>query len=241
MATEPVSSAGDRDGAEPRRVQDDPWGVKRAENLITSLQGVLSARVVASPRGEITEVHVFTHGATSPKQVVRNVESALLAHLGIELDHRRISVAQTAEVRPIEVLEREAVKAKASRREVVFGRLEVGGLERQRVKFGLTLRVDGEEVVAEEVSADTSRARVQAAARVAVKAVDGILPDGTVDLEGAVMVEAFGRRFVFVGVSIVVSRETRLATGSCEIREGIEQAAALAALDAMNRWIQVVL
>ena len=34
----------------------DPWGIKRAENLIASLTGVLSARVVVTPLGEVSEV-----------------------------------------------------------------------------------------------------------------------------------------------------------------------------------------
>src|SRR5688572_10584645 len=91
----------------PRQVSKgvpDPWGVKRAENLITSLQGVLSARVVVSPVGEVIEVHVLTNPEVPAKLVVRNVESALLAQLGLKIDHRKISVAQTAEVKPIEAL-----------------------------------------------------------------------------------------------------------------------------------------
>ncbi len=32
----------------------DPWGMKRLENLITGLTGVLSARVVATPLGEVS-------------------------------------------------------------------------------------------------------------------------------------------------------------------------------------------
>ncbi len=46
----------------------DPWGVRRAEGLLTSLQGVLSARVEVSPMGEVTAVHVLTHAGASPKQ-----------------------------------------------------------------------------------------------------------------------------------------------------------------------------
>ena len=63
----------------------DPWGVKRAENLLTSLDGVLSARVVVSPVGEILEIHVLAQAGLAPKQVVRNVESALLAQLGVKV------------------------------------------------------------------------------------------------------------------------------------------------------------
>ncbi len=236
MAPDPAERGGNRD-PEGSAVKNDPWGIRRAENLRGSLQGVLSARVVASPVGEIQEVHVFTQGGLAPKQVVRNVESALLAHLGLKVDHRKISVAQTAEVRPINVLEADAVRAKASRRGIVFEKLEVTPLERQRVKFTLTLDFGGNQIVSEEDAADTPRARIQAGARVAVRGVDKVLPKGTVDLEGATVVEAFNSRFAFVGVYIVHGRETLMVTGSCEITEGEEQAAALAVLDATNRWV----
>ena len=79
----------------------DPWGIKRVENLITALTGVLSARVVTTPLGEVSEVHVLTRSDIQPKQVVRNIESALMAQLGFKIDHRNISVAQTADVSPI--------------------------------------------------------------------------------------------------------------------------------------------
>src|SRR5207302_2098676 len=94
----------------------DPWGVKRAENLIASLTGVLSARVVVTPLGEVSEVHVLTMADTQPKQVVRNIESALMAQLGLKIDHRKISVAQTADAPPIEQLQAEAARRPTKRR-----------------------------------------------------------------------------------------------------------------------------
>jgi len=103
----------------------DPWGVKRAENLITSLTGVLSARVVVTPLGEVSEIHVLTTNDMVAKQVVRNIESALMAQLGLKIDHRRISVAQTADVRPIEQLQEDAIKTRANRRVVMFRGLDV--------------------------------------------------------------------------------------------------------------------
>src|SRR5205807_1245808 len=87
----------------------DPWGVKRVENLLTSLTGVLSARVVVTPQGEVSEIHVLTQSDMDAKRVVRNIESALMAQLGMRIDHRKVSVAQTADVRPIEALQREAI------------------------------------------------------------------------------------------------------------------------------------
>ena len=88
----------------------DPWGVRRAENLLTSLEGILSARVVTPPLGEVSEVHILAQAGLAPKQLVRNIESALLAQLGLKIDHRKISIAQTAEVKPIEALEHASVR-----------------------------------------------------------------------------------------------------------------------------------
>ena len=215
----------------------DPWGVKRAENLLQSLQAVLSARVVVSPVGEITEIHVLASSSVSPKQIVRNVESALLAQLGIKVDHRKISVAQTADVQPIQALERSAVRAEALRRGVIFRTLESLAAAPQRVRFAVTLDVGGQEVVGEEEAAETTRARIQAAARATVAALDKALPRGTFQLEGVKVIEAFDERLVVAGVHVVDGRETRLLTGTAEVKEAAEQAAVLAVLDATNRWV----
>src|ERR1051326_7352579 len=163
----------------------DPWGVKRAERLLTSLQGVLSARVVTNGQGDVTEIHVLVQAGTAPKQVVRNVESALLAHLGLKVDHRKISVAQTASVEPIAVLEESAVQAEAKRRGILFKRLEVRQGDRQRTAIVVTLTMGLNDVVGEYETADNPKARVQGAARAAVLALDKVLPHGTVELEGA--------------------------------------------------------
>ncbi len=40
------------------------------------------------------EVHVLAGSSRSPKQVVRDVESAVMARLGVAIDHKKISVAQ---------------------------------------------------------------------------------------------------------------------------------------------------
>jgi hypothetical protein len=216
----------------------DPWGIKRVENLITGLTGVLSARVVVTPLGEVSEVHVLTRGDIQPKQVVRNIESALMAQLGFKIDHRKISVAQTADVRPIEALQQEAIDERAKRRVVVFRGLEVRPAERQqRVRVLVKLAFGDKEAEAEEVGTDTVRNRVEAAARAAATCLDELLPDNSIALEGAQLMDAFDRKFVLVAVHGLGGREAQLLTGTCEIRESAERSAVLAVLDATNRWV----
>ncbi len=67
--------------------------LRRAEELIATLPGVLSVRIVPGDTGAIDEVHVLTTAAVAPKQTVRNIESALIAQLGLRVNHRKISIA----------------------------------------------------------------------------------------------------------------------------------------------------
>ena len=73
--------------------------IKRAEELLQTLPGVIAARIIASDTGAVDEIHVLTSAEVTPKQTVRNIESALIAHLGMRVDHRKISVATTLENR----------------------------------------------------------------------------------------------------------------------------------------------
>ena len=216
----------------------DPWGIKRVENLITALTGVLSARVVTTPLGEVSEVHVLTRSDIQAKQVVRNIESALMAQLGFKIDHRKISVAQTADVRPIEALHSEAINERAKRRVVMFRGMEVRPSDRpQRILVRVKLAFGEREASAEELGTDTVRNRVEAAARAAAACLDELIPDNSIALEGASMIDAFDRKFVLVAVHGLGGREAQLLVGTCEIRESAERSAVLAVLDATNRWV----
>lgn len=225
-------------GTPTPRPEDAPaaWQVRRAEELITSLGGVLSARIVAGRGGEIEEVHVLTNATVQPKQVVRNVESALMAQLGIKIDHRKVSVAQTAEMKPISVLEKEAVTEAASRRKLVFLDLVIESPRPRRVSVKVLLRSGGVELEGFEEGVDEARSRVQMAARATVKALERELEDGGVVLEGVRVVEAFDRKIVLAAVHGVGGRSSQLLVGTCEVKESTEQAAVLAVLDATNRW-----
>ena len=216
----------------------DPWGMKRIENLIGGLTGILSARVVVTPLGEVSEVHVLTRAGIQPKQVARNIESALMAQLGFRIDYRKISVAQTADVRPIEALQDEAVTERAKKRLVTFKGLEVRPSDKPgRVQMKVKLAFGEKEAESLELGTDTMRNRVEAAARAAAACLDALLPDNSIALEGAQILDAFDRKFVLVAVHGLGGREAQLLTGTCEIRESPERSAVLAVLDATNRWV----
>jgi len=223
--------------------------IRRAEELLATLPGVLSAKIVASDTGAVDEIHVLTTAEFTPKQTVRNIESALIAHLGMRVDHRKISVAASSEPRvaretPVStpvVVDPELLQAVAddlSRRRLYFEDVEVRRSRSRGVTCRVTLRKGDASFIGEAEGLESERARVDLAARAAIKAISQAeRGERTLALDGARLIDAFDREFVFVGVSARVGRDSALLTGSCEIKESAETASVLAALDATNRWI----
>ncbi|MCY0885267.1 MAG: hypothetical protein OWV35_05205, partial [Firmicutes bacterium] len=74
--------------------------VSDLEELIEQLPGVLRCQVVTNDWGGIEAVHVLSSLERSPKQTVRDIESALLARWHLRVDRKKISVAQVAAGRP---------------------------------------------------------------------------------------------------------------------------------------------
>ena len=230
-------SSASRPGGAPVDPAADPWGVRKAENLLTSLEGILSARVVTTPLGEVSEIHILAQGGQNAKQVVRNVESALLAHLGLKIDHRKISVAATADVKPLQALDLGSVRDRAGQRIVLFEDLSMATVPRQRrVTATVTLAAEGRSETVTEEGPDTQRNRMETAARAAVIALSRLFDAQALALEGA------QRRRCSTGVLRwwvcwrAGARDSRLLMGTAEVRESVEHAAVYAVLDATNRW-----
>lgn len=68
--------------------------IEDMEALICQLPTVLKCAVSVNDWGAVEEIHVLTSLERTPKQIVRDVESALLAQWNLRIDHKRISVAQ---------------------------------------------------------------------------------------------------------------------------------------------------
>ena len=222
--------------------------LQRAEELLASLPGVISARIMTGDAGTISEIHVLTTLDVSPKQTVRNIESALIAHLGVRVDHRKISVATTVEApkgsphgwlraEPAEAAP-SADEAGVSSRRLYFEDVEVRRSQARGVTCRVTLRKGEASFTGEAEGMEHERARIELAARATLAAIaeaEGLT--GLLALEGVRNVSAFDREFAFVAVTARLQRLTALLTGTCEIRESLETAGALAVLDATNRWL----
>jgi len=277
--------------------------IRRAEELIATLPGVLSVRIVPGESGSIEEIHVLTTDLVAPKNTVRNIESALMAQLGLRVNHRTISIATTLDApravdvpvaapdvastaapspafapapviapvsAPFVAAERLSDRAGSSasaphvdvavptvaapmprsdlsaspRRVLVFEDVEVRRSRTRGLLSRVTLSRDGQEFVGESEGHESERSRIELAARstlLAIMASSKGTPgsERSLALDGAKLIGAFDREFVFVSVSARMGRESVVLTGSCAVRESAETSAVLAVLDATNRWVHL--
>ena len=224
--------------------------LQKAEELLATLTGVVSAKIVAGSSGAVEAIHVLVNGDAPPKQMVRNIESALMAQLGMRVDHRKISIATTARKlgeETLPVTTEFAIPAVELPNDAVVGRalyfedVEIRGSRTKGVQCRVTLRRGEEQFIGEAEGFESDKSRVELSARATLAAI--ALSEGTdsrLSLEGVKVVTAFERELVLVGVIARIARQSTMLTGSCEIRDSAETAAALAVLNATNRWVEGV-
>lgn len=235
--------------------QEATWSIEAAEDLIASLTGVLSARIVARPGGKVDEVHVLITEDVSPKQTVRNVESALMAHFQLAIDHRKISVAQTSRTIPLEPSDGSqvamVVETPEPRKEgrVLFRGEKVETLDGHRIRMTVTLEWKDEIHQGEAEAADLPRNRLEAVAQATLRAMEAVAEaedenDGnpytrlTLSLEGVKLMDAFDSEFVLVAVNAMAGRDIIYLTGSALMGRKLERAVVLATLQATDRWVR---
>lgn len=221
----------------------DPWGLRRIEKLLAGLDGVGSLKIVPDGQGGIDEIHVLSTSDLSPKQIVRNIESALLAEFGLQVDHRKISIARLkgAEIPSIaEAAAREEAAVEASRtgRRFLLDGFHIERKAGQNVTCRAKLRSGEAEHAGEAEGPDYPRSRLEVAVNAVLEALRGALGEGaTLSLEGVTRSENLGRSMVLVVLNGHAGRNTVFLAGVARVHDSPEEAAVLASLHAANRWV----
>ena len=230
------------------------WTIPEAERLLMSLPGVVEVRIVAAPGGDVEEVHVSTTTEVRPKQTVRNVETALLAHYDLRIDHRTVSVSQldTAKldkalplpVPPVHLLPEPELAPRERR--LLFYSHHVETERANQVRHRVELEWNDDKFIGEATAADLPRAKLEAVATATLQAVEKVVGDNLADgrrsvtlaLDGVKAVDAFDRKFVLVAVHAMSGRHRTRLAGTTVSDESTDRAAILATLQATDRWVR---
>ena len=232
-------------GADPGRGDESrSWTVDQAEALLNSLTGVVSARLVTRPGGIIDEIHLLTGKETSPKQAVRNVESALLAHFDIKIDHRKVSVAQTSKGSGEDGAKVLQHPGRKMENRLLFVGHQVETERALHSTFRVTVELRGERFEGEATGADLARSRNDTAAAATLKAVEAAVSHSvgegeiSLPLDGVKTVDAFDQTFVLVAIHAIHGRAITALAGAAAVYETPDRAVILATLQAVDRWVR---
>lgn len=196
------------------------------QELICRLEGVQAAQVVFAENGMPCEIHVLAGHEKSSKSLVRDIQSALTAQFGVQVDHRIISVAQLSE-------------GLAPRGDF---RLAHTGLEIKsaggRVSASVTLARGCDTYTGHGESANTPFARRRCVSEAALAAVNRAAGETCFELASVDAVTLAGQGIVVAQVYSL--RDGQRLLGSAFLNEDPDNAAVHSVLSAVNRRLSVL-
>lgn len=205
------------------------------EDELKRLPGIIAASVVTGPDAVPNEIHVLAEPGKAPKQVVRDVQSFAMLKLGLDIDHRIVSVVQIGADEfggtPLDPMpEAETILPRPAIRSIM---VRTSGHEAEAL---VSITASGGLVFdGRAVGPGSAAHRSRLVAQATIHALEELL-GSTAVVESAQIVAA-GTRLVAVTVlTVSVPRlGDQLLTGSALVRGDESDSVARSVLDALNR------
>lgn len=194
------------------------------ESMISKIDGVLNVKLVTDNE-ELKEIHILGNTLRAPKQIVRDIESSLLAAFDYRIDRKIISIAQ--------------IQTDDS---VALRRVKYSGIdfktEGNALECSVFLTHDGEEFSEKVTGINTTANRKKIVAAATVRSIEAILGQAYLfNVEDVAIHTNKDINYATVLVNMVVNENEETMVGSAVVKHDVNEAIAKAALDAVNRRI----
>jgi len=201
------------------------------EQTLCQVAEIKAARVVVSPEGVIQEIHVLAMPSKSPKQLVRDIESTLMAAFGIAVDHKKISIAQLGQE---ELPKTEAPTAAPQVRPKIRAiNVDVNGLQST---VNVSLEIEGDLYVGEATGPASQTGRQRLVAQAALNAIGEYSHSSAAFALEDVGVTQLGREQVAVAAVVLLTPfGEQTYSGSALVRQNEKDSIVRATMDAINR------
>lgn len=200
------------------------------------LPGVLAAAVWLDAEGGLSQVRLHTQPLAS---------TSIIAHAATRvLEQRGFPVAPSAlHVVPVATLGEPGANGSPAGTPGRFLVLHdvTWGREGNRITCRVRLARGADMISGEWSELDSEAGRARAAAIATLRAAEQTLQDLALGLEGIEIVALFGKRYMAVSVEAAVNRRFAQLSGMVTIEAGrsLDEAACLATLRAIDRWIAI--
>lgn len=195
------------------------------QEIINKIEGVINAKIICE-NDNITELHILANNLRAAKQIVRDIESSLMAAFDYRIDRRVISIAQidTDEYKKIN--------------RIIFDGVSLCTYGNQ-VECTVKLLMNDEEYSCRETAVKTEANRRNVVAISTINAVEEILgKTSSFDVQDVLIQTSRDISFATVIISALSRGKEEIMIGSTLVKEDLSEAIAKAALDAINRRLE---
>jgi hypothetical protein len=198
---------------------------KEYSNLIDKLPGVIKSNIVFSDDA-ITEIHVLSDTRRSPKQIVRDIQSAIMVQFDVNIDHKMVSIAQIQGQNDLKL-----------RNRLVFDEISI--TKNKDNSTAAVVLCDGETSFKGEASCLNDTMEVnKMVCRATVDAVKGSIDSDVLLSPADVKVfDLVGKKAVAVCIAVKFKETVEHFVGCSFIGDDTGTAVVKATLDALNRKI----
>ncbi|GAW30736.1 hypothetical protein [Carboxydocella sp. JDF658] len=207
-----------------------PEMIREFEAIIRQIKDVVSAKIVSNEYGEVQEVHVLAKQNRSPKQLVRDIESAVMAQFGVALDHKKISVAQMANEEEIPVTE---VRPKLIRAELFT--------EGVQARAEVELQLGDDTMFGRAQGPGAYNNKLRLVAQATLDALERYLRGNcTFAVDDVAIIHLGRKQAAVVAVTLVTPEEEEALIGSAYVRVDEWETVVKATLNAVNRRLSLL-
>lgn len=199
---------------------------KFIENSLEKVDSIISARFVLDDNEDIEEIHIVSNGKRSGKQLSRDIQSVLIATYDIEVDYKKISIA---EIPDIDL-------------EKTYPRLKLDGISYEnngpKVSIAVNLSDRGNVYSQSNDGLNTGRNIDRMLVNATLKSVEKAFGVEEIFIsEDIKTVQLSMDKIVLVVVMCFVNGDEKRMCGSCLIKKDYREAVVKATLDAINRCV----
>lgn len=196
------------------------------ERNLEKVESVVSCKIVLDDNENIEEIHIVSNGFKNAKQISRDILSVLMATYDIQVDYKKISIAQ--------IFDEDLKKSECRLKLKSVSHDNLG--TRASVKVCLSNKKDTYENSLSGIN--TGRHIERMLVDATLKLVeDACEYDETFILEDVRTIPISNEKAVLVVVMALLDGFEQRLCGSCLIRNDYKEAVVKATLDAVNRYI----
>jgi hypothetical protein len=203
--------------------------ITEIEQALSQVAEIKAARVVTSAEGVIQEIHVLALPSKPPKQLVRDIESTIMASFGIPVDHKKISIAQLGQ----EMLPKEETSKEPNRPRIKSINSQVSGV---MATVTVELELEGDPYIGEASGAASQTGRLRLVAQATLNAIEQYTHGShSFALEDVTIVQLGREKAAVSCMALVTPLGEQTFVGSALVRQNDKDAIVKATLDAINR------